>query len=165
MSKKNSLALFLVLVIISSTSYWTPENELREIREFYAPVEIDNGNGTWTLQYQDDGSGGFSDAVISSANPSMVDTTSSIIEISSDPQNGTEQRALFGIDLSTVGFMSNISIISASLELTIDTAPSNATNIMGLMTYRDWVDPSWNGATPAVSWTCLLYTSPSPRDS
>ena len=77
----------------------------------------------------------------------MVDTTSTIIEISSDPQNGTEQRALFGIDLSTVGFMSNITIISASLELTIDTAPSIATNVMGLMTYRDWVDPSWNGAT------------------
>ena len=44
MFKKNSLALFLVLVIISSTSYWTPENELLEIREFYSPVEIDNGN-------------------------------------------------------------------------------------------------------------------------
>ena len=153
MSKKNSLALFLVLVIISSTSYWTSLNELREIREFYTPVEIDNGNGTWTLQYQDDGSGGFSDAVISSANPSMVDTTSSIIEISSDPQNSTEQRALFGIDLSTVGFMSNITIISASLELTIDTAPSIDTNVMGLMTYRDWVDPSWNSATTVLSWT------------
>ncbi len=123
MSKKNSLALFLVLVIISSTSSWTSWNALEDFREFYAPVEIDNGNGTWTLQYQDDGSGGFTDAVISSASPSMLDTTSSIIEINSDPQNGTEQRALFGIDLSTVGFMSNISIISASLELTIDTAP------------------------------------------
>ena len=153
MSKKNSLALFLVLVVISSTSYWTPKNELREINEFYTPVEIDNGNGTWTLQYQDDGSGGFSDAVINSASPSVVDTTSTILEISSDPQNGTEQRALFGLDLSTVGFMSNITIISASLELTIDIAPSIATNVMGLMTYRDWVDPSWNGATPAISWT------------
>ena len=121
MSKKNSLALFLVLVIISSTSYWTPENELREIREFYSPVEIDNGNGTWTLQYQDDGSGGFSDAVITSASPSVVDTTSTIIEISSDPQNGTEQRALFGIDLSTVGFMSNITITVSYTHLTLPT--------------------------------------------
>ncbi len=153
MSKKNGLAFFLVLVIISSTSFWTPESRLTEISEFYAPVEIDNGNGTWTLQYQDDGSGGFTDAVISSENPTDVNTTSSIIEISADPQNGSEQKALFGIDLSTVGFMSNITIISASLELTIDTAPSIDTNIMGLMTYRDWVDPSWNGATPALGWT------------
>ena len=153
MSQKNSLTLFLVLVIISSTSSWTSLNELQEITEFYTPVEIDNGNGTWTLQYQDDGSGGFTDAAISSATPSMVDTTSSIIEISSDPQNSTEQRALFGIDLSTVGFMSNITIISATLELTIDTAPSIDTNVMGLMTYRDWVDPSWNSATTVLSWT------------
>ena len=64
MSKKNSLALFLVLVIISSASSWTPENGLQDIREFYTPVEIDNGNGTWTLQYQGDSSGGFTDAVI-----------------------------------------------------------------------------------------------------
>ena len=142
-----------MLVIISSTSSWTSLNELQEITEFYTPVEIDNGNGTWTLQYQDDGSGGFTDAAISSATPSMVDTTSSIIEISSDPQNSTEQRALFGIDLSTVGFMSNITIISATLELTIDTAPSIDTNVMGLMTYRDWVDPSWNSATTVLSWT------------
>ena len=87
MLQKNSLALFLVLVIISSASSWTPVNGLQDITEFYTPVEIDNGNGTWTLQYQDDGSGGFTDAAISSINPSMVDTASSIIEISSDPQN------------------------------------------------------------------------------
>ena len=48
MSQKNSLTLFLVLVIISSTSSWTSLNELQEITEFYTPVEIDNGNGTWT---------------------------------------------------------------------------------------------------------------------
>ena len=155
MFKKSGLVFFLVLIFISSTLSWTPAHGLDEIQDYYAPLEIDNGNGTWTLQYQDDGSGGFFDAAIKSNDPTLINTSSSLIEISADPQNGTEQRALFGLDLSTVGFMSNITIISASLELTIDSAPSIDTNVMGLMTYRDWFEPSWNIANnlAGVSWT------------
>ena len=47
--------------------------------------------------------------------------------------------------------MSNITIISATLELTIDTAPSIDTNVMGLMTYRDWVDPRGIVTTTVLS--------------
>ena len=51
-----------------------------EVQKSFAPIETDNGNGTWTIEYQDDGSGGFSDASIRSDNPTEVDTSSETIE-------------------------------------------------------------------------------------
>ena len=152
MSKKVGLVLFLVFIFLSGSSSWTPEYELLEVQKSFAPIETDNGNGTWTIEYQEDGSGGFSDASIRSDNPTEVDTSSETIEFALNA-NGSKQRGLFGIDLSTIGFWNNATIIEATLELTIHTAPTIETNIMGLMTYRDWVDPSWNGATPGIAWT------------
>ncbi|HJM66084.1 MAG TPA: hypothetical protein QF555_00870 [Candidatus Thalassarchaeaceae archaeon] len=153
MSRKVGLVLFLVSMFLLGTSTWTPEYESLDFQKSYAPIEIDNGNGTWTIQYQDDGTGGFSDASIRSDLPTQVNTSSETITFGSDPLNGTHERGLFGLDLSTVGFWNNATIVEASLELTIHTAPSIETSVMGFMTYRDWVDPSWNGATPAVPWT------------
>ena len=41
-----------------------------------------------------------------------------------------ESRGLFGIDLSTIGFWNNASIVEAHLDLTIDSAPSDDVEIL-----------------------------------
>ena len=47
MSRKVGLVLFLVSMFLLGTSTWAPEYELLDVQKSYAPIETDNGNGTW----------------------------------------------------------------------------------------------------------------------
>ena len=146
-----TVIVVLSILILSTLPVDNLQTPLEESTEFRAYQQVDNGNGTWTVEIVDDQAGGFDDAVIRSDIPAEINTTAALIPLSYDAQ--MESRGLFGLDLSTIGFWNNASIIEAHLELTIDSPPSSEINIFGQMTYRDWVDPSWNMATPAIPWS------------
>ncbi|HII48752.1 MAG TPA: hypothetical protein HA330_02575, partial [Candidatus Thalassarchaeaceae archaeon] len=146
-----TVIVVLSILILSTLPVDNLQTPLEESTEFRAYQQVDNGNGTWTVEIVDDQAGGFDDAVIRSDIPAEINTTAALIPLSYDAQ--MESRGLFGLDLSTIGFWNNASIIEAHLELTIDSPPSSEIDIFGQMTYRDWVDPSWNMATPAIPWS------------
>ena len=146
-----TVIVVLSILILSTLPVDNLPTPLDVPTEFHAYQQVDNGNGTWTVEIVDDQTGGFDDGVIRSDRPTEINTTAAVIPLGSDSL--MESSGLFGIDFSTIGFWNNASIIEAHLDLTIDSPPSDEVEIFGQLTYRDWVDPSWNMATPAVPWS------------
>ena len=146
-----TVIVVLSLLMVSTLPMGNPSIPLDIPMKFHAYQQADNGNGTWTVEIVDDQTGGFDDAVIRSDNPTEINTTAAVIPLGYNAL--MESRGLFGIDLSTIGFWNNASIVEAHLDLTIDSLPSDDVEIFGQLTYRDWVDPSWNMATPATPWS------------
>ena len=148
---KTTVIMVLSLLMMSTLPMGNLPSPLHDPMEFHAYQQADNGNGTWTVEIVDDQTGGFDDAVIRSDSPTEINTTAAVIPLGYDDL--MESRGLFGVDLSTIGFWNNATIVEAHLDLTIDSPASNDVEIIGQLTYRDWVDPSWNMATPAIPWS------------
>jgi len=118
---------------------------------------VPNGDGTSNVSYWDApaGQNDIFDTWLDSAAASSVNGGDATLTVGYDSATNARRTSLVGIDLGAVGFWTNATILSATLELNVRRAPTSDMTMVAWMPYPEWSDSgaSWQSTgANGVDW-------------
>ena len=149
----------LVLILILSTSFDLlstagnrPDHSEPYLEHTHTAMEASsgtspNGDGSSNISYWDApiGKGDVRDTWIDGSATTSIHGGDSTLVLGWDPTTGERRNALIAIDLDAIGFWTNATIQSATVELNVRTAANSPMDVEAWMTYVDWdhSDATW----------------------
>jgi hypothetical protein len=132
--------LLLIFSIIPTVHLNGEPKLLARDDAYFSSSEVANGDGTSNISFWDApvGQNYIFDTWLESVAQTAIHGGDATLELGFDETTGKRSNILVGIDLDAEGFWTNATIISATLELQIRTAPSASMAIEAWMPYADW---------------------------
>jgi len=132
--------LLLIFSIIPTVHPSGEPKLLAQNNAYFSSSEVANGDGTSNISFWDApvGQNEIFDTWLESVASTTIHGGAATLELGYDESTGKRSNILVGIDLDAVGFWTNATIISATLELQIRTASTASMEVEAWMPYADW---------------------------
>jgi len=142
------VALILIQTCISAPNHVMPSSENLSDKNGQNNL-VNNGDGTWTVTYDSS-----QDTTLDSTNPSTVMSQDPILEVGHFNALSSQRTSILGLDLSSAGFWTNVTIVNASLDLKIESIVDSADIHVWKLIRENWnVDEAtWISRNSSSTW-------------